>query len=207
MRLKLYNGALRELGERRLSSLSEEVPARYDLDEVWDNGFIRDALERGLWNFAARTSELNYTGDINPEFGYRYAFEKPVDWVRTAKLCTDEWFRNPLRMVEDQQNYWFCDLDKIYVSYISDDDAYGSDFGLWPVSFTRWAEAYLAFKIAPRVAPKKEKDAFDKQKKFLTEARSRDAMNDASGVLPEGSWTRSRRARRNFERTGNQLIG
>jgi hypothetical protein len=207
--LSIYNGALRELGENPLTSLTENVAYRHDLDQIWDNGFIDDVLERGLWNFAIRTTELAYTGDINPTFGLTYAFEKPSDWIRTAKLCSDEYFMNPLNSqeVHDEQGYWFSELQTLYLSYVSNDDAYGNNLAEWPQSFVRFAEAYMAFKGAPRIAPKMEKEVFDKQKKFLVEARSRDAMNEGAAIPREGDWTRSRRGRRPSTRIGNSLIG
>ena len=46
-RLQLYNAALRECGERKLASLSDDYGPRYMLDDVWSDGFVRDVLGQG----------------------------------------------------------------------------------------------------------------------------------------------------------------
>ena len=78
-KLTLFNGALRLLGERRLASLTEDRPARRYLDDAWDDGLVDDALEQGFWNFATRTVQMTASTSVEPEFGYRYAFQKPDD--------------------------------------------------------------------------------------------------------------------------------
>lgn len=191
-KLTLFNGALRVLGERNLSSLSENVAARHELDSVWDDGFRDDILEMGLWNFAMRTTQEDFRTDVEPEFGYRRAYLKPDDWIRTAAISGDEYFTVPLDY-EDQRGYWFADIDEIYVKYVSADGLYGYDEGNWPQSFKRFAEAYLAYRVAPAIAPPNLDMAFNLYKKLLVEARSRDAMNEPSKRLPEGEWTRARR--------------
>jgi hypothetical protein len=58
-KLSLYNGALRELGSRKLSSLSENRESRRVLDDIWDGGFRDEILESGLWTFAVRSIEID----------------------------------------------------------------------------------------------------------------------------------------------------
>ena len=94
--LGLYNGALRMLGESRLSSLTEAVENRRLLDEVWDDGAVNSCLEFGYWNFATRTVQASYDPDATPAFGFTYAYSKPTDWIKTAAIASDEFFRNPL---------------------------------------------------------------------------------------------------------------
>src|SRR5258708_823139 len=119
-KLSLYNGALTEfLGERKLANLTENREPRRVLDEIWDGGALRYCLEQGLWNFAMRTIQLTYSPSVEPDFGFRYAFDKPTDWVRTAALCVDEFFRCPLLQYNDEAGFWFADIDTIYVRYIS----------------------------------------------------------------------------------------
>lgn len=208
-KITVYNGALRNLGERRLASLTENVPARHELDAVWADDFVDDVLEKGLWNFATRTTQQDFREDVEPGFGFRRAFLKPEDFIRTAMLASDEYFSSPLMGYADEQGYWFADIDEIYVSYVSNDDTYGADYALWPPSFTRFAEAYLAHRIAPAIAPKMMDAAFRLQRKLLTEARSRDAMNEPTKMLPEGDWSAARRGSRGRSDRGSrhQLLG
>lgn len=207
-KLTVFNGALRNLGERRLASLTENVPARHELDAVWADNFVEDVLEKGLWNFATRTTRQDYRTDVEPGFGYQRAFLKPDDFVRTAMFASDEYFNSPLMAYADEQGYWFADIDEIYVSYVSSDETYGKDFSLWPPSFTRFVEAYLAHRIAPAIAPPMMDAAFRLQKKLMVEARSRDAMNEPTKMLPSGDWAASRRGGSRGDRgSRHQLIG
>ncbi len=203
--LTVYNGALRNLGQRRLASLTENVPARHELDAVWADDFIESVLEQGLWNFATRTTRRDYAAEIEPDFGFRRAFLKPDDFVRTAMVAGDEYFASPLSAYADEQGYWFCDLDELYVSYVSSDDSYGADLSLWPPSFTRFAEVYLAYRIAPAIAPKMYDTVFKLQRRHLVEARSRDAMNQPTQMLPAGDWVQARRRGRSDRGSRHQL--
>jgi hypothetical protein len=209
--IELYNNALLELGERRLSTLTDETESRRALDDVWNEGGIKKyLLQSGFWNFAMRAVELTFSPSITPGWGFQYAVDKPNDWIRTAAISADEYFRTPLNDYYDEASYWFCDYETIYVRYVSSDDDYGYDMTRWPPSFVRWIETYLAYRIAARVTGSTSvRDTLYKlQQRMLTEARSQDAMNDPNGFPPSGSWVRSRGARGGFDR-GNRrsLIG
>lgn len=192
--LKLYNEAIRLVGGRKLSSLSENREPRRLLDEVWDNDGVRTCLEMGLWNFAMRTSEITYNPSVEPTFGYERAFDKPTDLVRTAAVCTDGHFTNPLLRYSDEAAYWFADFETIYVRYVSDDNAYGNDLSLWPYSFGRMVAAWFALEIVERLT--QSTTNYEKLNKVFgrraTEARSRDAMNEATAFPPAGSWVSAR---------------
>lgn len=208
-KLTLYNGALHVLGERKLASLSENREPRRVLDDVWDAGAVRYCLEQGLWNFATRSQQITYDPDAAPDFGYRFRFDKPSDWVRTAAVCSDEFFREPLTAYADEQAFWFCDLDALYVRFVSDADEYGGDFSLWPQTFALYAEHYLAWRACTRLTQSKSnKDQIAKDmRKALSEARSRDAMNEGAAFPPAGSWVRARRGGRRGDNPGSSLIG
>jgi hypothetical protein len=212
-RLALYNGSLALLGERSLASLTEDREPRRLLDEVWTrgNGALRAILEQGLWNFAIRSMKSEYDTDVSPDFGFTRAHSKPSDWVRTAVVASDEYFYNALtqRECNDERGYWFSDLDEMYVRYVSDDSSYGSDLSLWPESVMLYGYAYLAREIAPRLAAAKLDDMEALAKKRLKDAKSKDAMNEGTGIPAPGRWAQSRHAgswRRDGGSRGN-LIG
>lgn len=193
-RLSLYNGALLLIGERKLASLSESREPRRVLDDVWDDGAVDYCLEQGLWNFAMRTVEVSYDPDVTPDFGLAYAFSKPDDWVRTAALCSDEYFNDPVTRYADERDYWFADLDTLYVKYVSNDDEYGNDLSLWPQSFVKYVHAYLAEEICERITQHESKlDGIQRKlKKRLSDARSKDAINAPVKFPPAGGWTSAR---------------
>lgn len=209
-RLALYNSALLLCGERSLASLTEEREPRRLLDTVWDGGGVRYCLEQGLWNFAMRAVEIEYDPTVTPSFGYSRAFDKQTDWVRTAGVCSDEFFNVPLLQYVDEVDYLFCDLDTIYVRYVSDHDDFGGDLGKWPGTFTEYAAAYFASKIVHKLTADKQQRAYvlEEARRLRIDARSKDAQGDPTAFPPRGSWISSRWGNRRSDRgSRNTLIG
>lgn len=195
-KLQLYNGALRLCGERK-TTLTEEREPRRLLDDVWDEDAIKTCLEQGQWQFATRTAKLVSSATVSPDFGFIYAFEKPSDYLRTVAISHDEYFYAPLTQFADEANYWFAEIDPIYVKYVSDDEAYGADLSLWPNYFARYVQSYLAFEIAPRltgvkVDMEKLEGIMDGR---LKEAQDKDGVNRPTRFPSRGSWNRARNGR------------
>lgn len=208
--LGLYNAALREIGDIKLASTSENIEARRVLDAVYSD-VLAECLEEGQWNFAMRTVKLVADTDITTNFGYAHVFDKPSDWVRTSGLSADEYNQLPLTRYTDEVGFWAADVDPIYVRYVSSDASFGGNLGNWPASYRRFVELSLADRIVERLtqnASKKEQIKAD-----LKDARrlalNRDAMNEAGPrYRPPGSWTTARSGGWNRrDRTGNSLIG
>jgi hypothetical protein len=212
--LSLYNGACRLLGEARLQSLAENREARYLLDDVWADGagLIQAVLEQGFWYFAVRTSKLGYDTSLTPNFGYRSAFEKPSDWVRTVGVCQDEYFLVPLTQFTDEAGYLYTDLQTIYFRYVSNGPTYGGNLALWPQTFVLATEGYMAERIVRKLTAGDEKKVMAIQKeakRLMNDARSKVAMNESAAFLPVGSWVRGRWGNRSTNDQGgqNSLIG
>lgn len=195
-KLSTYNQALQFLGERKLTSLASPATeqTQIELDTAWDNGAVDYCLEQVLWNFATRSISLTYSPSVTPAFGLRYAFNKPSDWVRTGAVCSDGYFESPILDYRDEQGYWFCDLQTIYVKYISNGVTYGNDFSLWPQTFQKVVSGYLAMETCERITQNRIKRA-DMEKKYfrlLFDASAKDAFNQATQLPAPGSWVRSR---------------
>lgn len=192
--LALYNKALRICGERKIASLTEAREPRYLLDQVWAEEGVRRCLEEGQWNFAMRAVQLDYDTAVSPAFGYRRGFSKPTDWIRTAGLCQDEFFKVPLLQYTDELDYWYAGLDTIYVRYVSNDSSYGQDMSKWPVTFTEYVAAFFASEIIIKVSTDKERyDLVMKElKRRKRDALNKDAMNDPTTFPARGSWSSAR---------------
>jgi len=210
-RLSLYNNALTLLGERNLASLTENREPRRVLDNVW-SGAIKYCLEQGQWKFAIRTSKLIYSTDVNPEFGYQRAFERPSDCVRLSKMCSDEYLNMPLLQYGEEANWWFADLDEIYVSYVSNSNDFGNDYANWPETFARYVALHLADEAGLRITQSER--TLERVKKELKEAKkdalSKDALQGPTQFLPQGNWVSSRHGNGRYRQDrGNrsQLIG
>ncbi|MBO9380025.1 hypothetical protein GG804_24975 [Sphingomonas histidinilytica] len=206
-RLSLYNGALRLCEERRLASLTENREPRRLLDDAWGDGStsgaVKHCLELGQWTFATRTGRVDYDPGIAPSFGYRYAFPKPDDFVRACAVCADEFFEDPLLQYRDERTVWFASIPTIYASWVSNGATYGADMSLWPESFAKLVEAYLANEIVRtltqdgKVRDKVEADLV----RAKASAESLDAQNRPTALMPVGGWVRARHGRSNYRRS------
>lgn len=197
-KLDLYNGALRLCKTRKLSTLTDNTESRRLLDAAYGdgstNGAVKFCLESGFWSFATRTGQIDYTPSVEPDFGYRYAFIQPSDMVRPVAICQDEYFTQPLTQYHDERHYWYCDLQTIYVRWVSNGASYGADLSLWTEMFSDFVEAYLASEIVFNLTQDKDVLAYV-EKKFEAakkEARSLDAMNKPTQTFPMGNWVGAR---------------
>jgi len=200
--LSLYNGALFILGERELSAVDEDVETRHVLDSRWTSA--RDyCLQQGHWIFAQRTSKFDYSSSITPAFGYNRAFEKPTDFIRTSRVCVDEFLYSPLSRYQEEKNYWYAENDSIYVQYVSNDTSYGYDYSLWPETFTYYVECYLAFRIRRRIMPSiSAKEIEDEMDEAKDNALAKDAVEGPTQSMPSGRWANARyRGRSTRDRT------
>lgn len=210
-KLLLFNAALLECQERSLSSLSEECEARRVLDAVWDGGFLDDILSEGQWRFATRTVEMSPEEDADVLFGYENAYAIPEDHVRTTAICQDERFDRPLLAYQVEGDFWYADLEPIFVSYVSNHAEFGGDLSKWPPRFRRLAELELAWRILPRLTSSTadRTELLKLAKRARTEAKSLDTSESPTRFPPPGRLVLSRLGSRStFDRgSRNRLIG
>lgn len=212
-KLTVYQGACAALGIRRLSSLTENQLSRREFDGIFERGAVRQCLSMGQWNFAIRTVKINYSSDIEPQFGLRRGFVKPDDWVRTTALCPDEYFAEPLTNINiaDESGYWYADLDDLYVKFVSDDEQYGGDYSKWPENFSAMVEGFFAKEACLRLTQDKAlKDRLDRDfDALLLKAKNTDAMDEGTKFPQLGSWSRARFSRTTRRDRGNRgsLLG
>lgn len=212
-KLTVYQGACTALGLRRLLSLTENQLSRREFDGVFERGAIRQCLSMAQWKFAIRTLRMEYDPDLEPDFGLRRVFQKPSDWVRTAAVCSDERFAEPIIHTNfaDEGGFLYTDLDTIYVKHVSDDVQYGGDYSLWPENFNALVECFFAKETCLRLTGDKSLKAdldrdFDK---LLAKAKNTDAMDEGTKFPPLGSWSRARLSRTSRRDRGSRgsLIG
>ena len=199
-KLALYNKALRHLGERKLASLSESREPRRVLDDIWDGEAIRYVLDQGLWRFAKRSIEIEYAASITPSFGYSRAFSLPTDWVRPIEICVDEYFNAPLDYYSIEAGYIYADHDTLYFAYVSDDTDYGSNYELWPPTFTEWVGYWLAMQAASRLNPDKLEELVSLEQRARRDAQATDAMSSPTKDKPVGRWVSARAGGRWLDR-------
>jgi len=194
-----------------LASLSEDREPRHLLDLVWDQDGAEACLEMAQWKFAMKTVMLDYDTEVDPSFGYNRAFTKPTDWVVTSAFCSDEYFTTPITRYVDENDYWYTDIDEIYVKYVSNDTSYGLDLSLWPATFANFAAAYFASEIVMKLTAdeKKQEKVFKLFESKMMTAKNKDAMAGPQQFPAPGNFVQSRYRNGGRRDRGNrgQLIG
>ena len=195
-KLSIFNEALGFLGLRTLTRATDASEPATVLNSVWDHA-REYCLEQGHWNFAEKRELLTPSLTEIPTFGHRKAFAKPANYVRLSELCADEYFNAPVTQFDDRGAFWYCDLDQIYVGYVSKDSALGYNLSAWPQSFVTFVTLYLAVKAAPRLAPQMKQETIESNANIGLEdaklnALSKDAVNGPTQFLPRGNWANSR---------------
>ena len=188
----IYNDALLILGQPKLTTGTEDSFARTVLDTAIDAGLIADMLEETGWIFALTSDWITYDPSAEPYFGYTRAHAKPTDLHRLDGIYQDERMQVPLRDYKDEDQYWHCDLDQIYVQYVSMD--YLSNPNVWPAYFRR----LVAAKMAKDAAPLLRKDGADPAyAETVYRNRRYEALNNSAVASPPkifaiGSWVGAR---------------
>lgn len=201
-RLSIYNGSLRLIGDARLDSLTEAHPARSSLDDAWVPS-VTEMLEAGMWNFAIRAVELSHDENVEPRFGYQYAFSKPADYVRLVGISQDASFRTGFEHYEDETGHWHADIDPLYLRYVSNHESYGWNVGAWRQSFSGALEALLAFNCGLPISGDRgnRNDMYQLYQTRLAKAKTLDAVDERVRFQPVGRLVRSRVAG-SFSRRG-----
>ncbi len=194
-RVGVYNVAADVLGERHVQSLDDETELRRKFDNVWTrgDGAIAFLMEQGFWNFAMRSVRIDSDSAVTPAFGYRFAFTKPSDFRKLNMMCSDELFNNGLNQYEDEGDYWYANIDPIYVRFVSDHADWGGDYAKWTETFAMYAGAWLAAQVAPGMTGDVDVSAIEKTlRQRRTEARSNDALNEPTRFPQMSSWVTAR---------------
>lgn len=180
--LSIYNASLRMLREGRLSATSDDIPARYLLDDAIDDAKA-SVLERGQWNFASRSTSI--AGSASSNRGFSYRFTKPTDFVRLIAISESSSYYPPAEKYDEDATYWYSNATTIYVTYVSDDASYGGDLTKWPETYADVVAAFLAVEIGPTLT---KSEAIIKRAEALYEdamslALAKDAINRTVRVV------------------------
>lgn len=194
--LSIFNNAMNLIGGQQLTKLTDAFEHARVLHSLWPH--VRDyCLEQGRWNFAEREVKLTPSLTELPSFGLQNAFDKPTDMIRVNEVAADEYFSAPIFQIHERGAFWYCDLEELFIRYISKDSNFGYDITKWPESFTLFVTLYLATRAAPRLAPNLKLEliraggnvGLEEAKK---NALSKDAVSGPTQFLPQGNWSMAR---------------
>lgn len=187
--LNIYNDALLLLGLEQIASTADNSVRRTVLDTAMNTGLVEEILEDTGWQFGKTTEKLEYNPGIEPAFGYNRAFDKPSNLLRINGIYHDEYFQSPVDYYIDEGDYFFADLDELYIEYIS--RAFLTTPAQWPMYFRKLVAAALAQLAGPSIPGANIENAmiqYDRRKKS---AVSNNAIAGPPRKIRQGSWTSS----------------
>ncbi len=159
--LSLYNDALLLLGERALSSVTEPIVSRRDLDTLYDNGAVDYCLEVVKPRYASLL--VSITG-ITPTAttGYLKQIALPssgfltigVDGQGRPTVYADDKAEQIIERFIHEDSYLLCDYTTVYLRYIRDHSTAG--FTSMTKVFGRVVSAYMASQLAWKYDPDRE---------------------------------------------------
>lgn len=189
---RIYNDALLIMGLEEINANNDDSNRRAKLDRALNADLVESLLEDAGWQFGQLSTKIQYDPSAEPAWGFTRAHAKPLDMHRLDGIFQDEYQRVPLKHYKDEGQYWFCDLDAIYVTYVQTD--YLTNPSNWPSHFKRLVAARLAKDSAPALRDEGadvENANLEFEQRNLT-ARNVDAMQSPPQVIHQGDWVGSR---------------
>lgn len=190
---RLYNNALQILGVEELSRSSDTADRRSKLDVALDSGAVEAALEDIGWQFAVTTSKITHNASLDPDWGHQKVYDKPADLHHLDGVYEDEFLRVPLKDYSDEGDYWYGDLDAIWVQYVK--TSYLTAIDLWPQYFEDRVAAELAVRAGASIPDANMDNALRVLQQRGAASRNTDAMISPPQRIHPGSWVTSRGGR------------
>lgn len=160
-KLSLYNDTLILLGERTLLTDTDDVPPRYDLDALYDNGAVDYCLEIVKPRYA---SIVKIVVGIAAQADTTFAWQVDLpdaDFLALAKdaqgrpaVYLDGKYEQPVTRFVQEADYLLSDFQTLYIRYIVKHAA--SFLPIMPSSFGRVVSAYMARELAWKFDPDSE---------------------------------------------------
>ena len=154
-KLSLYNNALLLIGQRSLSSLTEDREPRHLLDASYALDAIEYCLEVVRPVFARKT-QLISTVTVSAEHDLDNVHTLPADYISIVGVYSDAKLDQEINRYIIEGNTLSCEYSTIYLRYITSDVV--TDFTNWVPSFSRVVAAYLAREISIKLSPDKTED-------------------------------------------------
>lgn len=192
-KLSIFNEALRAIGDLRLASITEDVEARYVLEDAWPD-CVEFVFTEGLWNFATKTEVITADTGQPSIPGFGFTFDKPLNWVRTIAIAPNSLF-DVEATYRDENDRIYANFDTLYIRFISSEKAVDEQVPNWPPAFARLVAAHLAKECGERLSGnsgKAEALAAD-YKEALASAKNKDALDQSQMTLRPGNWVRAMR--------------
>lgn len=196
--INIYNDALLIMGLQKITNADDDSHRRATIDTAIDADLVKFMLEDIGWNWAISSAKIEENPSLEPTWGWRFAFDKPTDLHRLDGVFVDEYFQRPLKTYLDEGDFFFSDVDLIFIKYVSSD--FINNPSGWASSFRKLIAGRIAKETYMTLAPDKEKRVEKEYQDRYSDAKTIDAMQSPPRVITEGSWVRSRNSGRHHRR-------
>lgn len=188
--LHIYNDALLLLSEEQLTTLYDDSRRRSILDVAVRSNLVPAILEDIGWHWASTSMKITADPAIEPEWGYRYGHHLPTDMHRFDGVWYDEYFQTPIKYYTDEDGVLLCDVDEIYIQYVSNEWLHTPE--KWKPSFKRFVAAKLAYDTMG-VFSNADKNAIARvYEERMSDIKSIDVQQSPPHILTRGNWSRTR---------------
>lgn len=151
-KLALYNNALLLIGQRSLSSLTEDREPRHLLDASYALDAIEYCLEVVEPVFARKTALISSV-TVSAEHDLDNVHTLPTDYISIVGVYSDAKLDQEINRYIIEGNTLACEYQSIHLRYMSSDAV--TTFTYWSPAFSRVVAAYLAREISIKLAPDK----------------------------------------------------
>jgi len=190
--LEIANWALMLIGEKRLSSLSDDNANAENISAAWD--FLRDrALRRQAWHFAIERTSLAADATA-PDWGFDYRYALAGDVVKVLQVSEyypgvdlGDYRNSDTAQHRIEGRYILTDIGApLYVKWVVN----SVDVGEWDPSFAALMAADIAEYLAPRTV---QSDATSQRiaawrAEAMAEANATNAVEDPPEPVADDSW-------------------
>jgi len=191
------------MGLDEITRTDDDSNRRVKMDRAVDSGIVSDLLEDTGWTFALSSTKITFDPSSEPDWGYRYAHEKPATLHRIDGLFVDEYMKQPLKDYQDEVGFFFSDYEEMYLQYVN--TSFLTTPGDWPTFFKRLVAARIAKDASASLA--KEGAIMERcdieYEKRRGSALSNDTMSAPPRRLSNGNWVGARYRGSNRNRPGD----
>jgi hypothetical protein len=181
--VQICNRALQKLGERRITSLGDDVKAARECVRAYEG--VRQAVFRDHpWNCLVMRGALAALAEA-PEWGYGFQYQLPVDCLRVLEVDTPvAWHIEGRRILADAGA-------PLRIRYLRNEE----DPSQYDAQLAEALAARLAVELAESLTQSNTKRqlAWEEYDQLLTDARRTDAREGSPRKLMRSTWLEARR--------------
>jgi hypothetical protein len=189
-KLEIFNEALRLVGDLRLTSTTEDVEARYALDDAWARSVLF-AASQANWPHAYASAAVALSNDTSsPGYTKSYTINS-ANWLRTVAVSLDQHFAVGAHYHQALGKLFLnTSASTAYVRYIDRTYLADGSISTWSEMFCSVVSHRLAFEVCERLTqdPQKAQSIYGLFAEVLSLAKSQLALETSAMMISPSQW-------------------